>query len=79
MRPIGSSCSLRVAYRAESEGEPTRGTERERGEKVGLESAGEGLIRTGNSLIGCGWAITKGFFALVLWGAIIGGCIAAFS
>jgi len=46
---------------------------------MGLESAGEGLVRTGNSLIGCGWAITKGFFALVLWGAIIGGCIAAFS
>jgi len=46
---------------------------------MGLEQAGEDLIRAGNSLIGCGWAITKSLLALALWGAIIGGCIAAFS
>lgn len=40
---------------------------------------GDGLIRTGTGLFRLGWAITKGSFALLLWGAIIVGCIAAFS
>lgn len=46
---------------------------------MGLEEVGDGLIRTGNGLIRFGWTITKGFFALMIWGLIIGGCIAIFS
>jgi hypothetical protein len=52
------------------------------GGTMGAEEVGEGLIRTGNSLIGIGWAITRGFFSLVfgmlVLGLLIGGCVALF-
>jgi hypothetical protein len=49
---------------------------------LGAEEVGEGFIRTGNSLIRVGWAITRGFFTLMMnmlvLGIVIGGCVALF-
>lgn len=39
---------------------------------------GDGLIRMGTGLFRLGWAITKGTFALLLWGALIAGCVSLF-
>jgi hypothetical protein len=49
---------------------------------MGAEEVGEGFIRTGNSLIRIGWAITRGFFRLMLsmlvLGVVVGGCAVLF-